>query len=211
LIHGLGYIGLGVERLEEFLALLLAPPVDELHVLFLDRGAVHEHYCAQVAGCRRAEDIALKSVPDQTGDPARVIDVGVGKNQAVDVLALAGIAAVSLEGFLAFALKHATVEHDGFAVNFDQVLRTGHGTGGAIEGNFHAVPLFIEILRASVEWSIGSTVWENSSGFRPLLLPCWYPVSYLTLLFSRADNCIKGISSMLACLIIVVTLLVDFW
>lgn len=83
---------------------------------------MHEHYRAQIPGCRGAEDIALKTVLDQTGDPARVIDVSVGKDQAVDALALAGIAAVSLEGFLAFALKQSTVEHDGFAVNFDQVL-----------------------------------------------------------------------------------------
>ena len=75
----------------------------------------------------------------------------MGKNQAVDVLALAGFAAVFLEGFLAFALNQAAVEHDGFAVNFEQVLRTGHGTGGAIEGNSHAIPLFMDIMLASFE------------------------------------------------------------
>ena len=100
-----------------------------------------QHHRAQVAGGRGAEDVALKAVFDQTGDAARVIDVGVGKDQAVDLRALAVIAAVFLKGLLAFALKQAAVEHDGFAVDLEQMLRAGHGTGCAIEGNFHAMHL----------------------------------------------------------------------
>lgn len=141
LIHGSGHIGFSVERLEEALALLLATTVDKLNVLFLDRCAVHEHHCAEVAGCRGAEDVTLETVPDKTGDTARVIDVSVGKNQAIDVLASAGITAVSFEGFFAFTLKQAAVEHDGFAVDFEEVLRTGYGMDGAIKGNFHVILL----------------------------------------------------------------------
>lgn len=107
------------------MTLLLATTIDEFYVLFLDKSAVQEHHCRQVSGCRRAKDIAFKTIPDEAGDAARVIDVRVGKNQAIDALAPAKPAAVFLEGFLSLALKQATIEHDGFAVNFEQMLRAG--------------------------------------------------------------------------------------
>jgi len=141
LIHGLGNIGLGVEGLEEVFTLLLATTIDKFHVLFLDKSAVHKHHRRQIAGCRRAKDIAFKTVPDEAGDAARVIDVRVGKNQTIDALAPAKPATVFFYFFLALALKQAAIEHDGFAVNFEQMLRAGHGMNGAIEGDFHAALL----------------------------------------------------------------------
>jgi len=137
LLHGFGHIGLSIEGLEEALAFLLATAIDELHVLLLDKGAVHEHNGAQVAGCRCAENIAVKTVLDETGNTTRVINVGMGKNQAVDGFAITQFTAVSLVGFLTLALEQAAVEHDFFIVNLYQVLGSGDGLGGPLEGNFH--------------------------------------------------------------------------
>lgn len=156
LVHGPGRICLGVERLKGPLALFLAAAVDVFHILFLDRGAVLQHHRAQIAGGRGAENVALKAVFDQAGDAARVIDVGMGKDQAVNMFALAESAAVFLKGVLAFALNQAAVKHDGLPVDFEQMLRAGDGTCCAIKGKFHGLHLSSSecqiVIACSVRW-----------------------------------------------------------
>jgi len=147
LLHGFGRIGLGIEGLEEALAFLLATAIDEFHVLLLDKGAVHEHNGTQVPGCRCAENVTVKTVLDETGDTTRVINVGMGKNQAVDGFAITQFTAVSLVGLLTLALEQAAVEQDFFVVYLEHVLGSGDGLGGSLEGNFHGVFLFRRLNR----------------------------------------------------------------
>jgi len=66
-----------------------------------------------------------------------MVDVRVGKHQRVDLPAPAQTAAVQFEGLFALALKKTAVEQDFFTVRLDQMLGTGHGSGGALKGNFH--------------------------------------------------------------------------
>ena len=147
MLHGIGHIRFCVEGFEESLTLFLATAIDELHVLFLDNCAIHEHDRTKVPGCRRTENVAAESVLDETGDTARVINMSVGKDQTVNALAMTYFTTISLKGFLALALEQATVEHDPFAVHFEQVLGAGHGTGSAMESDFHVMFLYQKVNR----------------------------------------------------------------
>jgi hypothetical protein len=97
MLQGIDHIRFCIEGFEEFLALFLATTIDELHILFLDKGAIHEHDRTQVPGCRRAENVAAKSVLDETGNTARVINMSVGKDQTVNALAMTYFTTISLK------------------------------------------------------------------------------------------------------------------
>ena len=143
LFHGPGHIFRGVERLKEHLPVFPAVLVDKFHILFLEKGAVHEHDGTEIAGGGGADNITAKTVSDQTGDAARVIDVGMGKDEGIDFLALAEFTAVALKCLFAFSLKHAAVEHDGSTIDFNKMQRAGNGAGRPVEGDFHDFLLFL--------------------------------------------------------------------
>jgi hypothetical protein len=63
--------------------------------------------------------------------------VGVGEDNAVDLLGVEGKGTIAFHGLGAATLEEAAVEEDALAVDFEEVLRTGGGAGGAAEFDFH--------------------------------------------------------------------------
>ena len=135
-IHGMevhrhfGGIFLGVERLDGRLAGLQAFPVNIFRIRFLDMTGVHQHDVCQVSGGVRAVNRALVAVPDQVGQVAAVIDVGVREDQGIDLSRVERELAVALVGVVPAALEQAatnyTVGPDGIAeITLEPTTRTG--------------------------------------------------------------------------------------
>ncbi len=103
----------------------------------MDVGGVGEHDAAEVAGGGGGVDVAVEAVVAELGEVAAVVDVGVGEDDAVDLLGVEGEGTIALHGLGAAALEEAAVEEDALAVDFEEVLRTGGGAGGAAEFDFH--------------------------------------------------------------------------
>jgi len=122
LIHGRDHIVLGVEGFKFLLPVLSAELIDEGHVLFLDVRGIHKHHRAEVAGGRGADNISPEPFLDQAGDAAGMIDVGVGQDQAIEILSRAKAVAVEFEGLLALALKQPAIKKNPLAVHLKQML-----------------------------------------------------------------------------------------
>ncbi len=80
--------GPGVRRAEERqrgLVLRVALLVGVAGLLFLDVGGVGEEDAEQIPGRRGAVDGAVEALAHQPGQPAGVVDVGVGQDDSVDI------------------------------------------------------------------------------------------------------------------------------
>src|SRR5208337_3234424 len=110
--------------------------VVERCIFFLEVSGIGEQNAAQINGCRRRVDRAVKALLHQPRDPATVIDVRMGQDDGVDrgrwhrkVLPIA------LAPFL-LALEQPTIHQDletsrAVVVHVDQVLRAGNNSGRA--------------------------------------------------------------------------------
>jgi hypothetical protein len=130
-------VGEGVAGGEEFEVVAFAVFVEPLDVHFMDVSGVGEHDAAEVAGGGGGVDVAIEAVVAELREVAAVVDVGVGEDNAVDLLGVEGEGAVAFHGLGATTLEEATIEEDALAVDFEEVLRTGGGAGGAAEFDFH--------------------------------------------------------------------------
>ena len=74
-----------------------------------------------------------------------MIDMGMGKDEGIDLFPLAEFAAVALKGLFAFSLVHAAVEHDGFTIDFNKMQGAGNSFGRPVEGDFHDFLLFLSL------------------------------------------------------------------
>jgi hypothetical protein len=87
------------------LSLFVEGPVLLLHQL----GRIQQHHIGDLEGRTGGDDGPPKALLDQFGDPAHVVQVGVGDQQHVD------LPGVEPEGFivasLLFSLKHTAVDH----------------------------------------------------------------------------------------------------
>ncbi|MNL23176.1 hypothetical protein D3C87_1445500 [compost metagenome] len=130
-----GVLGLllGVEGGEQALAMLAAPLVLGLGVLFLDRAGVGQDDAAEVDGRRCRVDGAAEALGDQAWDEAAVVRVGVRQDDAVQVARVEGQGpGVELVRVRA-ALREACVDQEPLLTGLEQVGGTRDGLGGAQE------------------------------------------------------------------------------
>ena len=100
-------------------------------------GAVLKHDFQQVAGGLGTVDRLVKAVPDQQGQQARVVDVGMGDQDEINIAGQIGldVAVALLNGLV--ALVHAAVHAEALAAGLDHVAGTGDCLGRAQKLYFH--------------------------------------------------------------------------
>ena len=140
-------VGQGVQRLA--LRARLAAPLEELEVLLLDVRGVREHDRAEVAGRRRGVDGAVEAVPHQQREPARVVDVGVAQDHAVDPARVEGQLEVQRVRLRPPSLEESGVEQESPARGLEQVHRAGHLARRAVEREADAHSLLLVPKRRS--------------------------------------------------------------
>ena len=75
----------GIQRLHRRCAGALSLPVLPLRFLQLDVGGVDEHDLTELAGGGRSDDAAAEPVFVEQGKKSCMVDMGVGKNQKIDL------------------------------------------------------------------------------------------------------------------------------
>ena len=112
--------------------------VEEFAVAFLDACGVCQHDLAEVSGGMGGIDEAFEAFFDEVGKVSRVVDMGVGEDDAIHAGGVE-VGEVSVDAELVFpvTLVHAAVQEDFFAVDFQQVLGACSCFSCAAEVNFH--------------------------------------------------------------------------
>ena len=118
----------------------LALAVFPLGVLLLDVGGVQQHDLQQLGGEAGGEDAALEALLDEHGNPAGVVDVGVGDQDVVDGVGGKGEFAV---GNLVPALLKAAVDEDAGVVDLQTVAASGDALVRAVKAELHSEALLI--------------------------------------------------------------------
>ena len=144
IVHGLKKRGrlLGVlHRIERGRGIFQAPAVVllgfPLGFHFLDVGAVLQHDFQQVAGGLGAVNGLVETVFGQQGQQARMVDMGVGDQDEINVFRLVGldVAVALLNGLI--ALVHAAVHAEALAAGLDHIAGAGDCFGRSQELYFH--------------------------------------------------------------------------
>ena len=143
--HPLGILD-GVERVHMGRAGPLALAVFPLGVLLLDMGRVQQHDVQQLGGEPRGEDLPLKALLDEHGDPAGVVDMGVGHQQVIDGIGREGKFRV---GYLVPPLLQPAVHQDALSAYIQTVTAAGHALIGAKKAELHVENLLVVWLSSS--------------------------------------------------------------
>ena len=102
-------------------------------VLHLDVGAVPEHDLAQLRGDAGGEDLSLKTVFIEEGDIPRMVDVGVGQQEEVNV---PGLYRERLVFIKVAPLLHAVVHQAGHTSHLDKGAAARDLVAGAQKRQF---------------------------------------------------------------------------
>src|SRR5664279_491201 len=113
--------------------------VEKLEVALLNVRAVGEHDDAQI--CRRFRRVNRlgESVIHEKWQPSGMIQMSMRKHDCVDLVDRAWERSIFHFRIAAMPLKQSAVEQDGFAVDADDVTRTGHFPGSPDKLDFHVV------------------------------------------------------------------------
>ena len=130
----------GVEGLGPGRSGALALAVFPLCVLLLNVGGVQQHDLQQLGGEAGGEDAALEALLDEHGNPAGVVDVGVGDQDVVDGVGGKGEFAV---GNLVPALLEAAVDENTGVVDLQTVAASGDALVRAVKAELHNGVLLI--------------------------------------------------------------------
>ena len=100
----------------------------------------------RIALLENGEDAALKALLHQHGDPAGMVDMGVGDEHEVDAAGMEG------QGFVVYlvpSLLQAAVDQDVFAVDLQTVTAAGHALVSAVKAQLHNGPpsFFVRVFR----------------------------------------------------------------
>ena len=116
---------------------LLVVPAD---ILRLYESSVLQHDSAQVARGGGGNDVAAETEPEDVGEQPRVVNVGMGQDDVVDVLRFETEVAVGGIGLHAFALVHAAIKENAHAFFCgDEVLAAGNFLCSTEKLYFHGV------------------------------------------------------------------------
>jgi len=124
--------------------------IDVFYFVFLDAGAVFQQDGREFAGGGSAIDLSFKPIPDELGNKAAVVDVGVGKNEYAHFGRVEAPVAVENVGLGAEPLEHPAVEEVfPTVIEGEKMFATGDGTGGAVESDFHFFTLKDQVMKNS--------------------------------------------------------------
>lgn len=117
-----------------------------LSVGLLNVGGIQQHDVHEVSRHTGGEDAALKALLHQHGDPAGMVDMGVGDEHEVDAAGMEG------QGFVVYlvpSLLQAAVDQDVFAVDLQTVTAAGHALVSAVKVQLHNGPpsFFVRVFR----------------------------------------------------------------
>ena len=120
-------------------AAVLAPAPIVLR--FLDVARIRQHDRTQIDRCLRGINRVAVALGVKLGQPAAVIDVGMGQKQEVDLIDPEGKRLVVEALFMRLALVQATVDQERGFFSFNQIAGTGYSLGSAQKCHFHMDPL----------------------------------------------------------------------
>src|SRR5438874_6861571 len=126
---------------------LNAALVDEFRIRFLNVSSIAEHGSAEVDGWRGRIDWAVKSMLDETGKVAAVVDVGMRQHNGIDGARVKRQIAIAMLGVFAMSLVESAIEEVALAGCLDVVHGPGDGLGRAPECNFHKIERFRTAMR----------------------------------------------------------------
>lgn len=123
----------GVER--PAAAAIRAPflAIDIETIAFLNMRRIGQHHVGEIRGGPCREHLSEKALLGQNGQGARMIDMGMRKEDGVDGLRLEAEVAVSTLGLIPPPLKESAVEQHTASFGFNEVPAAGHGSCGAVE------------------------------------------------------------------------------
>ena len=114
-----------------------------LGVALLNMGGVLQHDIQQIRRQASGEDTALKTLLDQQGDTAGVVDMGVSHQHIVDLARMEGQAGVI---DLVPALLQAAVNEDTLAAHLQTMAAAGNTLICSVKAQFHGVVPFLSFL-----------------------------------------------------------------
>ena len=109
------------------------------------------------------DDPALEALLDQHGDPAGVVDVGVGHQDEVDVVRGKG---KSVVGHLVPPLLQSAVHQDAPAVDLQTVAAAGDALVGAVKAELHGGTSFFCSSRRGGGWGFFVSLTQRAGGAR---------------------------------------------
>ena len=137
LANGLFGIGSCVERFDWWQAFLGALFGNEFGVGALNLSGIFEHDAGEVARREGAVNITSKTVLNEIGKIAAVIDMRVAEDRGIDCFRIVMKSPIALSHFIAMTLEEAAFHKHALAIDLDEVLRTSGGAGGAVKMNSH--------------------------------------------------------------------------
>jgi len=100
--QGLLHIPFAVNGVQQFLALAFPAPVLMFEITFIKAEGIMEHDRQQFAGADSTVNRAFKTLADEQGNQAAMVQVGMGKNQA------GNLCWIEVKSFLANAINGVT-------------------------------------------------------------------------------------------------------
>src|SRR5687768_18547604 len=108
-----------------------AARVGELRILFLQMCRIGQHESAEVRRAGRAVHRSLEPLRDEPWQPSAVVDVGMREDDDIDGFGWNGERSPVAQAEAFESLEQSAIDQDALAVDVQQVLGAGHGTGGS--------------------------------------------------------------------------------
>ena len=122
-------------------AAVLAPA--PIVLCFLDMARIRQHDRTQIDRCLRGINRVAVALGIKLGQPAAVVDVGMGQEQEVNLVDPERERLVVETLFMRLALVQATVNQEGGLFSFNQIAGAGYSLGCTQKCHFHKDPLSI--------------------------------------------------------------------
>jgi hypothetical protein len=127
-------------RIERYIFFAAGPPgfpVAPFRLKFLDVRTVAQHDVAQVVRGERGDDLSLKAVLVQDGEPSGMVDVRMRQKNEVNQMVRDGNILIHID---VLSLFHTAVNENVFSAGFQIVAASGHFVVGAYKSKFHIIP-----------------------------------------------------------------------
>src|SRR6266513_817425 len=135
----------GIKGLDRRLAFLRPFFGDKLGVGALNFGGIFEHDRGEVARGERAVNVSGVALATEVWQITAVVDVRVAEDNGIELLRIEREIAITLDGFVTFALEQPAFEEEALLIDFEQKEGAGCGAGGAEEVDLHGVRMMRRI------------------------------------------------------------------
>ena len=119
LTNGLFSILGRIKRLDRRLAFLRPFFGDILGVSALNFGGIFEHNRGEIARGERAVDVSVVALATEVWQIAAMVDVRMAEDNGIDLLRIERKIAITLDGFVTFALEQAAFEEEALLIDFE--------------------------------------------------------------------------------------------